>query len=378
MAEKKTKITTWDEFGKKWGKNLLDKAHRAGTMGFWTTGSRTLDALIGGGFPQSEIVELVGQSGSGKSSCALSACGNILKAGGRVAWFDWERGLDFSSEKNFVILSNGEWVPNKELLQQNDIERRHGWLRKNNIDPFHENFHVCLAADGEQMFEMIGDMLKASLFDMIVIDSVAAILTRAQFEGDPGDAGFGQVAKLLSIELARVQRFYDLHPGTKTTIVLINQIRDKIGYMSNGGTKSFGGKALEHYPGTKLKFSRVKRTRTSDDEVITETRVQVEKSRHAAALECRIFISSERGLDTLAELIEVGKQAGLIHVRGNIHVIFDKPISAELFEATKKYASLPGFIDKVNGESATLRWLQDHGWEERLTSLPASKQTELD
>lgn len=377
MSETKTKkkITSLKDFNTKWKSNVVDKPRQAGTRGFWKTGSRAVDKMLGGGFPKSEIVELAGSPASGKSSIALKCASMRLKEGGAVAYFDLERGLDFASEESFVQLRNGEWIVNPDALASGPEydEAQKGWLRKNGIDPFNENFQVYKVDHGEQMFQMIVDIIASKLFDLVIVDSIAAMLTRSQMDGEPGEAGFGAVAKLLGVELARITRLLDKYPEAETTVLLINQTRDKIGYMSNGGTKSFGGRALEFFVGTKLKFSRVGRKKKGN-EVVTETRVQVDKSRHAAATECRIYISSERGVDTMAELIDVGISAGVIHTSGNWHYLYQDPVEADMFEAAKKVETIPGFLAKINGETAVLAWLTEHGWEDRLQSLATVSQ----
>jgi recombination protein RecA len=361
----KKKVSSLADFNAKWKENVVDKVRKASTLGFWSTGSSEVDRISGGGFPQAELVQCYGPSKSGKSSLALRAISLRLKAKGNVAYFDLERGLDWSSEKAWLEIKN----PNR-VEDPNYDTRRKGWLRKNGVDPFSEQFAVYIPKDGEQMFSMIHEMLESCLFDLIVIDSLAAVLTRSQLAGEPGEASFGAVSKLLSVELSRLQWVFDHTPECLTSVVIINQIRDKIGYMSNGGTKAFGGKALEHYVGTSMKFTKIKNERKGD-ETVTETRVVMEKSRHATSEECRIYISSERGVDTMAELVDVGMRSGLIHAQGAWFYIFQEPISDEVFESTptKKRTLLEGHLAKVNGRSNTLAWLSENGWQERLEAL---------
>jgi recombination protein RecA len=359
-----------DEFRTKFGSAIVDARNITLHSGYRTTGSIAVDSLLNGGLPKGTMVEFWGPPQSGKSTLALRAAGECLKEGGRVAYFDLERGLDLVNEASFLHDMDEAGVVDRLLSFdvteiQERAQRRTSWLRTNGIDVFNENFSIIDPDHGEHMFGIISDIIQHNLFDLVIVDSVAAIITRAEMEGQPGESHFGQVAKLLTVELKRLMRHYS--GNTNTTLVFINQARDKIGYMAKG-QKSTGGHALEHFVGSKLRFTKIGREET-DDDVLTESIVKVDKSRYASARTVNIFVSGRRGLDVLRECGEFAKDFKYLHTSGSWYYLFEEPVSTEDFRAAKDKAQLPGMLTRHQGEESMLTWMADNGWQDRIVAL---------
>lgn len=361
----KTVVKTMDDFAKKYADRRINVKEVAEHSGFRPTGSLLLDQKLGGGLPKGKPVELYGPPGGGKSTVAAACSGIALAQGGRVAYFDLERGLDLMSEG--VLDSEGA-VTADALLGTNAVEhkrKRTSWLRTNGIDPEHPNFHIYDPWSGEELFTMLDDIVANDLFDIAVVDSVPAILPRAVLEGQPGDATYGARAKLLAEEMPRLMRLYS--GNHNTTVIFINQVRENIGAQVKS-QKSTGGYALDHFVRTKIKFQRIGRDEKGDD-VLTKILWKAEKNLAGAYATGELIISAKRGVDLLSELLDFGIDFGYVRVKGSWHYFFDAPVEADAFNeawAKKKIAELPGYVGGYNGSAAALEFMFNNGWKEKL------------
>lgn len=362
MAEKFKVAKNDKEFEEMFGGDFIDVQALARNAGFRSTGSIKVDSLLGGGFPKGRMVELWGGPQAGKSSLATACIGQTLKSGGTACYVDLERGLDLFGESDYFDATQKESDFDPEAAKA----ARTSWLRKNGVDPFDPNFRIFDPRSGEQLFRFLANVVVLNKFDVVVVDSVAAVLTEKQLEGDTGEATFGAVAKLLSSEMPRLLRLYGGNPNT--VIIFINQIRDKIGFMQQG-QKSTGGHALEHYVGTKIRLRLVKRESQTSGDVVTLSKVQVNKSRYASAKEVEIEISGERGIDVMGELLEYAEQQGYAYSSGAWKYFFDQPVLPEVFKASqksKKVEELDGFAGKAQGKEAAKQWMSENGWYDKL------------
>lgn len=378
MAAKKEKksrtgVKTLEAFHEKYGAARVNVRERSKNLGTWATGSLKLDDILGGGVPKGNIVEIYGPPGSGKSTLAVRMASLVLREGKPVIYFDLERGLDL---RNADAADDGTLeisVPQDETDEERTerVASRDSWLRTNGIEPLDENFSVYEPYTGEELFEMLGSIVENELAALCVVDSVPAIMPGKVMDSNPGDATYGSRAKLLAEELPRLLRLYG--DNLETTIVFINQVRENIGAQVKSH-KATGGFALEHYIRCKIKTQRVRRIEQGDD-VITESRVKVEKNIYGSNSETTVRISSLRGIDIMSELLEVGLDFQYIQLSGNWHYFFAEPVDPEVFAKAQKkktIASLDGYLAGMNGEAAALKWMQENGWEEKL--LPIARK----
>jgi RecA/RadA recombinase len=299
---------------------------------------------------------------SGKSTLATSCLGNTLLSGGTGCYVDLERGLDLYGEADYVDAAQSQTSEERATARL----KRSSWLAKNGIDILDPNFRIYDPLSGEELFRFLANVVARNVFDTVVVDSVAAILTAKQLEGDTGESHFGAVAKLLSAEMPRLLRLYRDNPNTN--IIFINQARDKIGYMQQG-QKSTGGHALEHYVGTKVRFRLMKREPQTSGDIITLSRVKIDKSRYASARELTIEISGARGLDVTGELLQFAEQQGYAHTSGAWRYFYDQPITPDDFKAAQKakaVESVAGFVGKAQGKDAAKMWMDENDWRSKL------------
>ena len=373
MAKEKASrgsIKSIEDFEKMFAHRRVDVREAAKNRGVWPTGSLKVDRLLGGGIPRGMMSEVFGPPGSGKSTLALKIVSLALKEGIPCAYYDLEKGLDLRDDAlgddGFVAEALLETV---ETAEQEETRKksRQSWLKTNGIDPLDPNFHIYEPYTGEELFTMLGEGLQ--FFGIQVVDSVPAIMPAKVMDGQPGEATYGSRAKLLAEELPRLLRLW----GTQeSTIIFINQVRENIGAQVKS-QKATGGFALDHYVRCKIKTQRITRTEQGDD-VVTNSRVKVEKNIYGSNREEMIRISGKRGLDSLHELLEFGIDFGYIKLAGNWHYMFETPTSTEDFKAAqakKKVAELPGYLAGMNGEASALQWMADHGWEAKLYPLAA-------
>jgi recombination protein RecA len=209
------------------------------------TGSISLDVALGiGGFPKGRIVEIYGPESSGKTSLALHAIANAQKAGGIAAIIDAEHALDPEYAKNLGVDTDAL------LVSQPDT--------------------------GEQALEIADMLIRSGAIDVIVIDSVAALVPRAEIEGEMGDSHVGLQARLMSQALRKIAGALN---QTKTTAIFINQLREKIGVMFGSPETTTGGKALKFYASIRLDIRRIETLKDGTDAVGNRTRVKVVKNK---------------------------------------------------------------------------------------------------
>ncbi len=209
------------------------------------TGSISLDVALGiGGLPRGRIVEIYGPESSGKTSLALHAIANAQKAGGIAAIIDAEHALDPDYAKNLGVDTDAL------LVSQPDT--------------------------GEQALEIADMLIRSSAIDIIVIDSVAALVPRAEIEGEMGDSHVGLQARLMSQALRKIAGALN---QTKTTAIFINQLREKIGVMFGSPETTTGGKALKFYASIRLDIRRIETLKDGTDAVGNRTRVKVVKNK---------------------------------------------------------------------------------------------------
>jgi recombination protein RecA len=247
------------------------------------TGSISLDVALGiGGLPRGRIVEIYGPESSGKTSLALHAVANAQKAGGIAAFIDAEHALDPDYAKKLGVDTDAL------LVSQPDT--------------------------GEQALEIADMLIRSSAVDVIVIDSVAALVPRAEIEGEMGDSHVGLQARLMSQALRKIAGALN---QTKTTAIFINQLREKIGVMFGSPETTTGGKALKFYASVRLDIRRIETLKDGTEAVGNRTKVKVVKNKCSPPFKTAEFdILYGVGISREGSLIDLGVEQSIVRKSG--------------------------------------------------------------
>ncbi len=247
------------------------------------TGATALDIALGiGGLPRGRVVEIYGPESSGKTTVALHAVANAQKAGGVAAFIDAEHALDPEYAKRLGVDTDAL------LISQPD--------------------------SGEQALEIADMLIRSGALDIIVIDSVAALVPRAEIDGEMGDSHVGLQARLMSQALRKMTGAIN---GSGTTAIFINQLREKIGVMFGSPETTTGGKALKFYASVRMDVRRIETLKDGTDMVGNRTRIKVVKNKLAPPFKQAEFdIMYGQGISREGSLIDVGVEAGIVRKAG--------------------------------------------------------------
>jgi recombination protein RecA len=247
------------------------------------TGSLGLDLALGiGGYPKGRIVEVYGPEASGKTTLTLHALANVQAAGGLAAFIDAEHALDMKYAEHLGVDFN-------QLV-------------------FSQPNH------GEQALDIVEQLVQSAKLKLVVIDSVAALVPRAELEGDMAQHHVGVQARMMSKTLRKLTGEAN---RTGTTIIFINQLRSKIGVMYGSPEVTTGGNALKFYASVRLDVRRLQQVKEAGDAVGNETRVKVIKNKHYPPFkECQFEIRWGEGIDTVGDLLNVAVIHGVVERKG--------------------------------------------------------------
>jgi recombination protein RecA len=247
-----------------------------------STGSLGLDIAIGGGYPRGRIIEVYGPESSGKTTLTLHAIREVQRAGGAAAFIDAEHALDVSYARAIGVDCS------RVLVSQPD--------------------------NGEQALEIAETLARSGAVELVVIDSVAALVPKAEIEGDMGDPHMGLQARLMSQALRKI-------PGvahrTSTTLIFINQLRQKIGVTFGNPETTTGGNALKFYASLRLDVRRAGQIKSGDETIGVRTRVKVVKNKLAPPFrEAEFDLRWGGGIDLAGEVLDQAVALGVVEKSG--------------------------------------------------------------
>jgi recombination protein RecA len=246
------------------------------------TGSLSLDLALGGGIPKGRIIEVYGPESSGKTTLALHAVAEVQKQGGLAAFIDAEHAVDPEYAAKIGV----------------------------NLD----DLLISQPDTGEQALEICETLVRSSAVDIVVVDSVAALVPRAEIEGDMGDSHMGLQARLMSQALRKLT---GVIAKSKTTVIFINQLRMKIGVMFGNPETTSGGNALKYYASVRLDIRRTEALKDGDNVIGNHVKVKVVKNKIAAPFKIAEFdIMYNEGISTAGDIIDLAVKEGLINKAG--------------------------------------------------------------
>ena len=280
---------------KQYGKGSVMKLGDTSHMQVETvpTGSLSLDIALGaGGVPKGRIVEIYGPESSGKTTVALHMVAEVQKRGGIAGFIDAEHALDPVYARNIGV----------------DID----------------NLYISQPDNGEQALEITETMVRSGAVDIVIVDSVAALVPKAEIEGDMGDSHVGLQARLMSQALRKLTSVVS---KTNCIVIFINQLREKIGVMFGNPETTTGGRALKFYASVRLDVRRTEALKQGGDVIGNHTKVKVVKNKIAPPFkEAEFDIMFGQGISTIGDILDLAANCGIVNKSGAWYAYNDAKI----------------------------------------------------
>ncbi len=334
---------------KQFGKGSIMKLGEATDTNVSTfpTGSLSLDIALGvGGMPRGRIIEVYGPESSGKTTVTLHMIAEVQKRGGIAAFIDAEHALDPAYAKKLGV----------------DIDE----------------LYISQPDNGEQALEIAETMVRSGAIDLVVVDSVAALVPRAEIEGDMGDSHMGLQARLMSQALRKLTGVVN---KSKCTVVFINQLREKVGVMFGSNETTTGGRALKFYASVRLDVRKIETLKQNNEFIGSRTRVKVVKNKVAPPFQQAEFdimygegISQEGDILDLASNIDIVNKSGAWYSYGDIRLGQGRE-NAKIY--LKEHPELLSDIEKAVRRHYGIKEVTDTvepEFEENLSLLDESEQ----
>jgi len=279
-----------------------------------STGSPSLDLALGvGGLPRGRIIEIYGPESSGKTTLTLSITAQVQKKGGNVAFIDTEHALDPDYAKKIGV--NVE----KLIISQPD--------------------------SGEEALNIVEKLVKSGLFDLIIVDSVAALVPKAELEGEVGDQYIGLQARMMSQALRKLAGIIS---KTRTIVIFINQTRSMIGGMVPGQETTPGGKALKFYASVRIELKKIAQIKKGDEIIGNKIKAKIVKNKVAPPFKTAEFdIYYDEGISYEADLINLGEKLGVIKKSGNSYYFEDIKLGGSFQSAREFLKQNPEISKKI-------------------------------
>lgn len=313
----------------------------AETLGVIPTGSLSLDIALGiGGVPKGRIIEIYGPESSGKTTLALHIVSECQKAGGTAAFVDAEHALDV------------------------------GYARKLGVDV--DNMLVSQPDTGEQALEITDMLIKSSAVDVLIVDSVAALVPRAELEGDMGDAQMGAQARLMSQALRKLTGSIS---KSKATVIFINQVRMKIGVMFGNPETTTGGNALKFYASVRMDVRRIAAIKNGDDAIGNRTRVKVVKNKVSPPFkEVEFDILYGKGISKEGDLLDLAANMSIIQKSGTWYSYGEERLGQGRDAAIEYIKGNPKIMKEVRAKILASKSIASATMDQKADQKPEAKE----
>jgi recombination protein RecA len=291
-------------------------AERKIDVALFSSGALSLDLALGGGYPKGRIIEIYGPESSGKTTLALHAIAEIQKEGGQAAFIDAEHALDPAYARRIGVDTGNL------LLSQPD--------------------------NGEQALEICETLVRSGAVDLIVVDSVAALVPQAEIDGDMGDAQMGLQARLMS---QAMRKLTGIISKSKATVIFINQIRMKIGVMFGNPETTTGGNALKFYASVRVDIRRIGQLKQGDQIIGNRTKIKVVKNKIAPPFRTAEFdIMYNEGVSKTGDVLDLAADQGIVEKSGAFYKYNGDTIGQGRENAKQYLKDNPDVMAEVEGK----------------------------